>query len=418
MFDLDQWQEVFSSLGRSPLRTALTGIGVGWGIYMLIVMMGAGNGLQRGVGDEFSDVATNSFFVWNQRSSMPYKGFLAGRGMQMTIEDYEALRVQLPEAAALAPRNQLGGFMGGNNVSRGEKTGAFSVMGDYPQIRQIEGILIEKGRFLNPLDLAERRKVAVIGLRVQELLFEPGEDPIGQYIRINNVEFQVVGLLETKQSGERAERDAQRIYVPFTTFQRAFGLGNRVGWFAVCSQPGVPASQVEERMLALLRKRHLVAPDDERAFGHFNVEEEFQKIQGLFAGIRVLVWIVGIGSLASGIIGVSIILLVLVKERTHEIGVRRALGATPVSIVGQILLEAVVLTLIAGYIGLLAGIGTLDLINLAIGPAGVGMFRQPGIDLTLALQALAMLGISGLAAGVLPALRAMSLSTVDALRDE
>ncbi len=221
--------------------------------------------------------------------------------------------------------------------------------------------------------------MAVIGTRVREVLFERGEEPIGQSIEIHGVYFQVVGVFGSRQSGEDAERESSTIFVPFTTFQRAFNFGNRVGWLAVIARPSVAASVAEEKVLELLRSRHQVAPDDTRAFGHFNLEEEYQKMQGLFQGIAVLVWLVGIGTLAAGAIGVSNIMLIIVKERTKEIGIRRAVGARPAAIVAQIVLEAVILTAIAGYGGMVAGIGLMELVGNML-PEGGGNthVRQPG----------------------------------------
>ncbi|MBK9967235.1 MAG: ABC transporter permease [Holophagales bacterium] len=246
LLDLDHWQEIRVALTRNRTRTALTAFGVFWGIFLLMVMLGSGSGLKKGVLQGFSDGATNSFFIWTQRTQKPFAGMPAGRGIRMTNADVAAIREKVPEAEVVAPRNQLRGFGGGNNVSRGRKTGAFSVMGDYPEIRKIQSLKIEKGRFLNPIDVEESRKVAVIGTRVRELLFTRGEEPIGESIVVAGVYFQVVGVFASPQTGDAAERDAQTLFVPFTTFQRAFNYGNRVGWMAIISRPDVPASVAEE----------------------------------------------------------------------------------------------------------------------------------------------------------------------------
>lgn len=419
MFDLDSWQEIWESLRKNKLRTLLTAFGVFWGIFMLVVMLGSGSGLENGVSSGFGSGATNSFFVWAQRTSKPYAGLPPGRRFRMNNEDIAALE-SMPESAVVAPRNQLGGYMGGNNVTRGDRTGGFSVMGDTPAILGIQSYRMELGRFLNPLDLEERRKVAVIGTRVRELLFDPGEDPVDESIRIQGVYFKVVGVLSSAASGDRGDRDAQTIFVPFTTFQTAFNQGNEVGWFAITSAPGTLASETEEKALQLLRARHRVHPDDERAFGHFNMEEEYQKIQGLFGGIGALVWIVGIGTLAAGVIGVSNIMLIIVKERTREIGLKRAIGATPWTIRVQIVLEAIVLTGVAGYLGMVAGVGLVELVRIGLESSGTqaAMFQNPGVDLNDALQALVILVVSGTLAGLIPAQRAVAISPVEALRHE
>ncbi|MDH3743760.1 MAG: ABC transporter permease [Acidobacteriota bacterium] len=417
MFDLDNWHEIYSSLAKNRLRTALTAFGVFWGIFMLMVLLGSGRGLENGVNSDFSGTATNSFYIWTWRTSKPYRGLPSGRRFELSNRDTEAIRHEVPEAAVIAPRNQLGGFRGGNNVTRGIKAGAFNVMGDYPQILDIQPIRIVDGRFLNAHDLEEARKVAVIGSRVREVLFTDDEEPIGDYIKINGVYFKVVGIFTPRTQGEQSLRDAETIYAPFTTFQRAFNYGDQVGWFAITSAAEVSAEAVEEKVIALLKRRHKIHPDDTRAIGHWNTEEEFRKVQGLFAGIRMLIWIVGVGTLAAGVIGVSNIMLIVVKERTKEIGLRRAIGAAPVSIVGQILLESIVLTGLAGYLGLLGGVALVEGVRFGLETAGVNaqMFQNPGVSFSNATQALLILVASGTLAGLIPARRALAISPVEAL---
>jgi putative ABC transport system permease protein len=419
LFDLDHWQEIKTALLRNRLRTGLTAFGIFWGMFLLMVMLGSGTGLRNGVMRGFAGSATNSFFVWTQRTQKPWAGMPAGRNLNLTNADVQAIRDKVGEVAVVAPRNQLGGFMGGNNVTRRQKAGAFSVMGDYPEILRIQSLRLETGRFLSPLDMEETRKVAVIGTRVREVLFEPEEDPIGESIVINGVYFQVIGVFRSSQSGEEADRDAQTIFAPFTTFQRAFNFGDRVGWLAVISQPDVPASFAEEKVLSLLKSRHKVAPDDLRAFGHFNLEEEYEKIRGLFRGIRILVWLMGVGTLAAGAIGVSNIMMIIVKERTKEIGIRRAVGAKPSAVVGQIVFEAVILTGFAGYLGMVAGIALMEAVgNLLPEGDGTRMFTNPDVGVGDAFQALAVLVASGVLAGLAPAQRALQVSPVVALRSE
>lgn len=419
MFDLDHWNEIRVSLARNKMRTALTAFGVFWGLFMLMAMLGSGNGLSNGAEAGFAGTSTNSFFMWGRRTTEPHRGLPAGRPVEMTNADYRALLDRLPEAETIAPRNQLGGYRDGTPVVRGARSGAFSIMGDYPAIRGIQSLRILQGRFLNPFDLEDRRKVAVIGTRVQEVLFEAGESPVGKSIEISGVYFRVIGVFSSYQTGERAEQDTQTIYVPFTTFQQAFNFGDRIGWFAITSRPGTPASVVEDKALTILKARHKVAPTDDRAIGHWNMEEEFNRLRGLLSGIQTLVWIVGIGTLAAGVIGVSNIMLIIVRERTKEIGVRRAIGATPVAITGQIVLEAALLTGAAGALGLMLGVALLEAVNalLQSGP-GSPMFRQPGVELGTALYALAILVVAGVLAGLMPAWRALQIQPVEALRSE
>ncbi len=419
LFDLDHWQEIRIALMRNRLRTALTAFGIFWGIFLLMVMLGSGSGLRNGVMQDFGGGATNSFFIWTQRTQKPFAGMPAGRRIQLTNADVQAIRDKVQEVEVVAARNQLGGFAGGNNVTRGRKAGAFSVMGDHPEIQRIQSLEIEVGRFLSPIDIDERRKVAVIGTRVREVLFERGEEPIGASIVIQGVYFQVVGVFKSAQSGDDADRDAQTLFVPFTTFQRAFNFGERVGWLAVISRSEVPASQAEEKALTLLKSRHKVAPDDLRAFGHFNIEEEYDKVQALFTGIRILVWLVGSGTLAAGAIGVSNIMLIIVKERTKEIGIRRAVGAKPAAVVWQIVLEALILTAVAGYIGMVAGIALIELVGNLLPPGDASrMFTNPDVGVSEALQALGILVAAGVLAGLAPAQRALQVSPVVALRSE
>jgi putative ABC transport system permease protein len=415
LLDRDHWEEILQTLLRNKMRTFLTAFGVFWGIFMLMVMLGSGNGLSNGIESGFADGATNSFFIWSQRPSKPYRGLLPGRELHLDLGDVEAIRAQVPEVQVICPRNQLGGWRGGNNITRGHRAGAFSVYGDFPEIARVQSVRMVAGRFLNPLDIAERRKVTVLGPRSVQVLFDKDEDPLGQDIRISGVYFKVIGVFEPRRSGDDHEDDTQSLFVPFTTFQSAFNFGDKVGWFAITSQEGTPASVAEEKTLTLLRERHRVAPDDNRAFGHFNVEKEFGKVRGLFAGIRMLIWIVGIGTLAAGVIGVSNIMLVIVRERTNEIGVRRAVGATPWAIMTQVVLESLVLTSVAGYLGLVAGIAAIEGTARLVGD-NAEMFKNPEVSLGAAVQTLAILVLSGLLAGLFPARRAVQSTPVEALR--
>lgn len=419
LFDLDHWQEIADTLSHNRVRTLLTAFGVCWGIFLLIVMLGAGRGLRNGVSRGFADAATNSVFVWTQSTSKPYRGLPRGRHFDMTDDDVAALRSQVAEIEVLAPRLQLGGYRRGVAVTHGTRSGAFSVMGDVPEIRAIQAIRVAAGRFINPIDVAESRRVAVLGTRVREVLF--GDvDPIGESIAVRGAYFKVVGTFEFSGDPEEADQQHETIYVPLSTFQHAFAEPGRIGWLALTSRPDVPASAMEERVLDLLKKRHQVAPDDARAFGHFNLQEQYRKVQGLFAGIEALIWIVGTGTLAAGAIGVSNIMLIVVRERTKEIGIRRAVGATPMSISTQIVLEAVLLTLAAGMAGIVGGVWLLELAErlLAANADPSVMFQHPGVDLGNVLQGLAALVVTGVLAGLLPAQRAIAVSAVDALRSE
>ncbi len=419
MFDRDSWQEILEALGRNRLRTGLTAFGVSWGIFLLVILLGSGQGMANGAKSGFGNMATNSFFLWSQRTSKPYKGHLQGRPIEMDIGDAEALE-RLEGVRIVAPRTQLGGFQNGVSVTRNGEARAFSVMGDFPEVFEIQPVRVIEGRFLNALDIAEKRKVAMIGDRVGEVLFEKNEKPVGKSLRINGIDFQVIGLFESAQTGDRSEADSETIYIPFTTYQQAFNGRGRVGWFSIIAKDGYSASKLLEDSLALLRERHAVAPDDLRAFGSFDLAAQFNKMNGLLSGIGVLMWVVGIGTLAAGAIGVSNIMTIVVKERTAEFGLRRAIGARPLQIISQVSLEAILLTLLAGGAGLMVGVALTEGVGFLLESGGSppAMFRQPGLTFAQAFTSLCILIFAGLVAGIIPARRAVAIPPVEALRAE
>lgn len=417
MFDRDKWIEIFEVLGRNPFRTAATAFGVMWGIMMLIIMMGSGRGLENGVTANYSGV-TNCLYIWTQSTSKPYAGFKQGRNFELRSSDVESLRANVPEIDVVSPRNSLGGYRGSDNVVRGLRTGVYQVYGDTPDFWLIEPNPIDKGRFINWPDLKENRKVCVIGSRVEKELFDAGENPVGQYVRIQGVNFMVIGVYRSNRTGKDAEEDTKNIFVPFTTFQKAFNYGDRVGWLSITSRPGVLVSDMENKILDHLKILHKIHPEDRRAFGYYNSEKEWLEMQGVFSGIRFLSWFVGVLTLIAGVIGVSNIMLVIIKERTKEIGVRKAIGATPSTIVGQILMESLFLSCIAGFLGVIAGVWLLEAINLALAGTEGGNFKNPGVDFGVVFRALIVLIIGGTLAGFMPAYRAVKISPVEALRDE
>jgi len=418
IFDRDNWQEILSALKKNRLRAFLTAFGVFWGVFMLIIMLGSGTGLHNGAMKDFAKVATNSVYIWPKRTTVAYQGLPRGRRFRFNNDDIKALKNTIPEIKYVAPRNKLGGYRGINNVNRGQKNGAFGIFGDYPEIYHIKLMDITHGRFMHPLDLDEKRKVAVIGARVYKILFGKGEDPIGQYIKIQGIYFKVIGVFNSKAVGDEEEEENQVIFIPFTTFQRAFNAGNRVHWFSLTSVEGIPASYIQQKAIALLAARHRVAPEDTLAFGYWNTEKQFNKFVILFRGIRGLVWFVGTVTLMAGIIGVSNIMLVVVRERTREIGIRRAVGATPWKIINHIILESILLTAFAGYFGLVVGVGMLEAVSKGLEFFGrpTDMFQNPGIDFQIAIVALIILIIFGVLAGMIPAHRAISIKPVDAIR--
>jgi putative ABC transport system permease protein len=302
------------------------------------------------------DFSTNSCFMWTQNTTMPYKGFSRGRRYNFNNGDTDVLLQNISEIKALSPRLNGWSSEGGVNTVRGNRAGAFSIMGDYPAWQLIDPVEITSGRFVNDIDITDKRKVVAIGKKVVEELFEPEENPVGQHIKVNGIFFTVVGTFKSKKSGGQAEREEQNIHMPFTTLQKTYNFGDVVGWYAMSAYDNVPVGVVEDKAKAILKVRHKIHPEDDRAIGSFNVEKEFKKMTGLFFGINTLIWIVGIGTLMAGVIGVSNIMLVIVKERTKEIGIQRALGAKPIQIIIQIVNESLFLTSLAGGLGLAAGV--------------------------------------------------------------
>jgi putative ABC transport system permease protein len=414
-FDLDRWQEIWITITHNKSRSVLTAFGVFWGMFMLVAMVGAGVALERGMNSQIEGFATNSCFVWSEQTTEPYKGFKKGRQWNITNEDIPVLLNNVPEIQYLAP--VLFGGGGTNNVTRNEKAGSFGVKGNYPAYNQIDESKMVFGRYINDIDIAEQRKVCVIGERVYEVLFPTKENPIGKDIQVNGIYFQVIGVsrhLSTVNIGGNAE---ETVVLPFSTMQRAFNQGNVVHFLAVTADPGVKVSVIEEKMRKVLKARNNIAPTDKTAVGGMNIEDQFTMFLYLGIGIGFLIWFVGSGTLIAGGIGISNIMLVTVRERTKEIGIRRALGATPRNIISQIMSESIILTLIAGLAGLMVGVGLLYVIGVALSQ-GDQFFKDPQISFTVAMASLIILLVIGTLAGFLPARRAMNIKPIEAIREE
>ncbi|MCG6189175.1 ABC transporter permease [Maribellus maritimus] len=420
MFDLDLWKEILSALKKNRMRSFMTAFGVFWGIFMLIIMSGAGKALENGVMDGIKAFASNSAFFWTEPTSKPYEGFQRGRRWNYKNTDIEYIKANVNDIEYLAPKLFGSNSNSGDNTIRGKKTGAFNISGDYPEFFEIDSWTVLKGRMLNQIDILQKRKVCIIGERVVEVMFDKNEDPIGEYLKINGVYYQVVGVVHPEtRVNFNGNRKEENIMIPFTTMQQTYNYGDVVHFFSITSTPGVPVSKVEMRLKELLKERHHIAPDDVQAIGSFNIEVEWIKYMGLFNGIQILTWIVGTGTLFAGIIGVSNIMLVIIKERTQEIGIQRAIGATPGKVIMHIVAESVFLTVIAGYIGLALGVGILELLNMALDSGGDEIFfRRPEVSFKMAVSALTVLVFAGIGAGLIPARRAVKIKTIDALRDE
>ncbi|MEM6863590.1 MAG: ABC transporter permease [Bacteroidota bacterium] len=419
MFSRDRWKEILEVLTTNWFRTVLTAFGVFWGIFILLLLLAAGKGLENGIRQDFGDVATNTMFMWTRRTTKAYEGLPKNRNFEFEREDVQIIGDNVPNLRFISPRNQLGGFRsGGNNVVRGLKTGAFDVYGDYPEIINQEPMKVTSGRFINYNDIDSKRKVAVIGQGVRNELYDKGEEVIGTYIRIQGVNFMVVGTY--KKNGDDDEIESQKeIYVPFTTFSQAFNYGEEVGWMAITALDGTSISSLKDRIVNVMKTKHKVHPEDTRAIGYFDLYEQFNRVQSLFAGMRWIAIVVGTFVLISGIIGVSNIMLIVVKERTKEIGIRRALGESPWSIRKQVLLESIFLTSISGMAGVSFGSLLIYGINSLLDSSGpVDMFINPSVSVQVVSSALLLLIISGLAAGFIPAQSAIKVRPIEALRNE
>ncbi|MGB5437526.1 MAG: ABC transporter permease [Maribacter sp.] len=417
IFDSNTWQEIFGSIGKNKTRTIITVIGVLWGIFIYIALSGSAKGLDNGFEKAFETVAMNSMFVWAQSTSMPYEGYKTGRQLQLKIGDVTVLENRVPEIQNIVPRNAKGVF--GDPpalVVNGQKSGNYAIYGDFPVYTKIATKKIyDGGRFINDDDIEQTRKVCVIGERTQNELFEKDEDPIGAYIRVDNIYFQIVGIHKfTPGGGFETDSD---IYIPFTTYRKLYNTGDNVGWLTIAAYNDADVVQVEKDIKSILKSIHKVDPEDERAFGSFNLGEVFNRIMGFAKGMTFLSLVVGIATILAGVIGIGNILLISVKERTKELGVRRALGATPLEVKSQIILESVFLTVIAGIMGIILGAATLSLIN-SFTEGGDFPYANPTVPIPYVLGALAIMVILGTLIGLIPAQRAVSIKPIDALREE
>lgn len=415
IIDYDRWQEIFATMYRNRLRTFMTAFGVFWGILILIILLAFGVAFEKGVAENVQGFGTNQIYIWGGRTSLPYRGMKPGRRIQYFVDDIPSVR-QAEGVALVAPRNSLGGHRGSNNVTRNSKSGPFKVVGDFPEWAIIQPFEYYEGRFINQLDIDANRKVAVIGDAVYEMLYEKGESVIGSTILIQNVYFQVVGRVRSTRSGDSADEDASTVFVPFTTFQKAFHQGNRVGWFALTARDGASPEEVEKNVQVALRERKQIAPDDSQAIGGYNAAEGAKKIDSLFGGIRLFMWIVGLATLFAGMLGVSNIMLIVVRERTKEIGIRRALGAPPWSIISQVMQESVTLTLLAGYTGLVTAVALSEFIGNLLERSDDIPLGRPEIDFSVAIASTLILIVAGAIAGFIPARQAAAISPVEALR--
>ena len=411
LFDSDTWQEIYGSIRKNKVRTSITIIGVLWGIFLLVVLLGAARGMENGFKKLFGNFATNSVFVWTQSTDTPFKGFQEGRRFSLTMNDIEVLKSEYTkEIKLLAPRNQTN-----NLVIKDFKSGNFKVSGDYPILDQIQKKQLLYGRFLNENDISSIAKVAVISEDMYKQLFDKDELPIGQYIKINSISYKVIGVYKPSNT---IDFDGDCAYIPFSTFKKVYNTANKVDWMMITAHEGTDIEQMESDVLLTLKGLHKVHPDDERAFGSVNLGKEIGKVTGFITGMQFLTWFVGIATLIAGIFAIGNILLITVKERTKEIGIRRAIGATPKSIRQQIVLESVFLTTVAGMLGIIFGSFILFIIDTAFGQGEDAALVNPTVDIPIILIAFATLIVLGTLIGLIPAHMATVVKPIEALREE
>jgi putative ABC transport system permease protein len=417
MFSFDRWQEIFDTLLRNKLRTALTAFAMAWGIFMLVFLLGLGNGLQAGVQQGFKDDATNSIWFFGGQTSKPAKGLPTGRRVQFKNGDIDNLQ-KLEDVDKITGRFFMRGgnqFAGEQMLRVGAKAQPFDIRAVHPDHLYLENTIIKAGRFINQADLDQKRKSVVIGVPVAEFFFGDPDAALGKWMDVNRVPFQIVGIYDDTGN----EDETKKAYIPIATAQAAFNGQDRVNMimFTVPTDVDGDASKViADEALAKLAEAHRFDPEDPQAVRVRNNVENFEKFQQIFAMIKYFVTFMAICALVAGIVGVSNIMMIAVRERTREIGVRKALGATPANIVGTIVQEAVFLTSFAGYLGLVTGVGLLAGIEAILPPND--MFGPPTIDLWVAVAATGFLVVAGALAGFFPALQAAKVNPIVALRDE
>ena len=412
LFDLDVWEEILVTITRNKTRSLLTAFGIFWGIFMLIALMGGAQGMQDMLSREFEGFATNSGFMGSNKTGKAYKGFQQGRYWDLENSDVDRIRRSVSEIDIITPSLAKWGL----DIIYNEQKISGTLKGLYPEYGKIEEPLITYGRYLNDMDIQERRRVCIIGKRIYESLFPGGEDPCGKYIKINGIYYQVIGVSMSTGNISIQGRSETSVIIPFSTMQQNYNFGQKVQLLCYTAKKGYSISEVEKKVDQVVKQAHYIHPDDSQATILVNAEAIFSMMDNLFSGIRILGWMVGLGTLLAGAIGVSNIMMVTVKERTTEIGIRRAIGAKPNDILQQILSESMVLTIIAGMAGIAFAVFLLNAVEVGTSePTAPTHFL---ISFGEAIGACLLLLILGLLAGLAPAYRAMSVKPIDAIRDE
>ena len=408
LFDIDTWQELKESLTKNKLRTVITMIGVWWGILLLIGLLGSAKGIENKFSVQFGDYATNSVFIWGQSTSMAFKGYQEGRFPRLKFSHLEKIKNQVRGIKFLLPRNARDA-----QVVRGVQYASFTMSGDFPLLDQIQKKNLIAGRFINQSDIDESKKIAVISDDVFKQLFDAEEEAIGDFIKINEISYKVVGVFE------QGDFDfGGQLHIPFTTFQKVYNQGDNIGWITVTGEDGFNIRQLEKDVKLVLKNLNYVHPDDNRAFGSFNLGELFERFEGFLMGMQFLTWFVGIATLIAGVFAIGNILLITVKERTKEIGIRRAIGATPFEIKRQIVIESIFLTIIAGIFGIISGGWILIAMDSAYGSGPDSVLINASVPIIVVFISVIILVVFGTLIGLIPANRATSIKPIDALREE
>ena len=412
-FDSDQWEEIFTSLARNKTRTFLTAFGIFWGVFMLLLLMGGGRGLESTLANNFAGFANNSGFMMASPTSEAYKGFKKGRSWNIETRDVQLIRASVPELEIVSPT--ISNWRG--SASYDTKKSNVNIKGEFPDVDKIDDPKIRAGRALNDVDVNKRRKVCTIGSRVVEELFSSDEEALGKFIIIDGIHYQVVGISGKSEGGVSIGGNATTtIHIPYTTMQHAYNRGNKVDILCLTAREGYKMSDIQKKVEAVVKRIHTIHPDDTQAVLTVNAEAIFSMIDNLFQGVSILVWMIGLGTLFSGAIGVSNIMVVTVKERTIEIGIRRAIGAKPIDILTMIMSESIVLTLVAGLSGMTFAVMILQMVEHALQDDTSGATFQ--ISFAIAIGSSILLALLGVLAGLAPTFRAMAIKPVDAIRDE
>lgn len=410
LFDRDTWQEVYDSLTKNKLRSILTMVGVWWGILLLIGLLGAARGIENSFNRLFGDFATNSIFVIGGTTSMPFKGFQEGKRVRLTLSDTKKITENVEGIEFVVPRNSNQALVVRNFLS-----GTFSISGDFPLLDKVQKKKLLNGRFINQTDIDENRKVTVISEDIYKQLFEKDEKAIGELVKINNINFTVIGVFDV---GNMNMGPSDDMHIPFSTFQQIYNQGENIGFLMITGKPESDIVQIEKDVQLLIKNVHNIHPEDNRALRGFNLGKEFAKITGFLTGMQFLTWFVGLATLIAGVFAIGNILLITVKERTKEIGVRRALGATPFEIKRQIVVEAVFITLVAGLFGILSGGWILIGLDYKFGQGADATLVNASVSIGIVFVALLILVTLGTLIGLIPAFKATSVKPIEALREE